>query len=142
MKENEESRKIRVVYIKPGEKPEIREMEDTLEACQEAVGGWIEMFQPFDDGTTIICNEEGKANGMELNRLIEDNCGKVIDIIAGPFFICRVPDDSDRFESLTRAQAEKYMRKYRYPEYFTPTEHGILVNRIRPSKPKEKGRER
>ena len=57
MSEREESRKIRVVYIKPGEKPEIREMEDTLEACQEAVGGWIEMFQPFDDGTAIIPDE-------------------------------------------------------------------------------------
>jgi len=36
-----------------------------------------------DPDVVIICNEEGKINGMKLNRYIGH------DIIAGPFFNCR-----------------------------------------------------
>jgi len=37
---------------------------------QETVGGYIEEYMPFDDEVAIICNEEGKMNGAELNRAI------------------------------------------------------------------------
>ena len=66
----ETSEKISVILIEPGRYPKLIEIEDTLEAMQETVGGYIEEYMPFDDEVAIICNEEGKMNGAELNRAI------------------------------------------------------------------------
>ena len=52
------------------------EIEDTLEAMQETVGGYIEEYMPFDDEVAIVCKEEGKMNGAELNRAIYSNIRK------------------------------------------------------------------
>ena len=66
----ETSEKISVILIEPDKYPKVIEIEDTLEAMQETVGGYIEEYMPFDDEVAIICNEEGKMNGAELNRAI------------------------------------------------------------------------
>ena len=62
--------KITVLLVEPGKYPKPIEIEDTLEAMQEVVGGDIEEYMPFDDEVAIICNEEGKMNGSELNRAV------------------------------------------------------------------------
>lgn len=54
------SEKINVLLIEPGKYPKQIEIEDTLEAMQETVGGYIEEYMPFDDEVAIVCNEEGK----------------------------------------------------------------------------------
>ncbi|HEX3028602.1 MAG TPA: DUF3846 domain-containing protein, partial [Clostridia bacterium] len=41
----------------------------------------------LDDNCIAVVNEEGKINGMVLNRRIGN------DIIAGPFFICGATSD-------------------------------------------------
>ena len=46
------------------------EIDDTLEAMQKVVGGDIEKYMPFDDDVAIICNEEGKVNGLPPNRAV------------------------------------------------------------------------
>ena len=46
------------------------EIDDTLEAMQGVVGGDIEEYMPFEDEVAIICNEEGKVNGLTPNRAI------------------------------------------------------------------------
>lgn len=55
--------KITVLLVEPGKYPKPIEIEDTLEAMQEVVGGDIEEYMPFEDEVAIICNEEGKMNG-------------------------------------------------------------------------------
>lgn len=50
---------------------------------QEIVGGYIQAVHYFDELVTLVCNEEGKINGSELNRAIKDDNGKIVDIIAG-----------------------------------------------------------
>ena len=91
----------------------------------------IELYMPFDDDAAIICNEEGKLIGLPLNRAIYDSSGSLVEIIAGDFFICRAPADSDRFESLTEEQKKKYSERFKYPERFQRTIKGIRVIQLK-----------
>ena len=110
---------IRAVLVKPGEEPEIIEFDYTLEEMQRLVGGGlIQAIYPFDDDAALICNDEGKILGMPLNRALYDLRDEIYDIIAGDFFICRAPADSDTFASLTDEQIDNYMERFRYPEEF------------------------
>ena len=63
--------KISVILVEPGRYPKLIEIEDTLEAMQSLVEGDIEEYMPFEDEVAIICNEEGKMNGLPLNRADE-----------------------------------------------------------------------
>jgi len=68
----------------------------------------------------------GKPEGLPLNRGIFYE-GEPIEIIAGTFFICSNPWDSDAFESLTDAQANEFAARFMAPEYFFQTSKGIAV---------------
>ena len=103
---NEEN-KLRVVMVEPGKPAYETEIDNTLEAEQKAVGGYIEVV-PLGDGKLLICNEEGKLSGMQGNRRI----GK--DIIAGPFFI--VGEDGDEFRSLTDEEVKESLERFADPE--------------------------
>ena len=60
--------KISVLLVEPNKYPKMIEIDDTLEAMQEVVGGDIEEYMPFEDEVAVICNEEGKVNGLTPNR--------------------------------------------------------------------------
>ena len=96
---------------------EIREgtVEDKLESLQNLVGGNIEFFD-LDDEVSIICNEEGKLNGMEANRALRDDTGKIYDILVGPFFITGLGDED--FASLSKELQDKYYSMFEHPEMF------------------------
>ena len=74
----------------------------------------IETVSPpnHPDDAVLICNEEGKLLGLEMNRMICLADGTPFDIICGPFIICRAPTDSDEFEGLTDSQIEIYSKMY------------------------------
>lgn len=102
--------KIRVLKIEAGKMPYEKEMVNDLEGIQAEVGGLFECVY-LEDGCIAVVNEEGKLNGMELNRRIGN------DIIAGPFFICGDSEDGE-FVSLTDAECEKYMGEFKgVPEF-------------------------
>ncbi len=61
---------IRVVYLELGKQARIVELDSSLAGLQKAVGGDIEAVYPFEDTVCIVCNEEGKINGLPLNRAI------------------------------------------------------------------------
>lgn len=61
---------IKVLLVEPGKKPRAIEIENTLEAKQQVVGGAIEQLLPWRDEVALICNEEGKGQGLPLNRAI------------------------------------------------------------------------
>ena len=102
-----EDNKLRVIMVEPGKPAYETEIENTLEAEQKAVGGYIEVV-PLGDGKLLICNEEGKLSGMQGNRRI----GK--DIIAGPFFI--VGEDGDEFRPLTDEATKENLKRFAEPE--------------------------
>ena len=84
----EPKEKISVIFVEPNKYPKMIEIEDTLEAMQEIVGGYIEEYMPFEDEVAIVCNEEGKVNGLPLNRAVYGKDKEILDIIAGKFFHC------------------------------------------------------
>ena len=128
----ETSEKISVILIEPDKYPKVIEIEDTLEAMQETVGGYIEEYMPFDDEVAIVCNEEGKMNGAELNRAIYSNDKEILDIIAGKFFIAYAPIESESFLSMPKDLMKKYEDKFRYPERFYQTDKGIEAKAYKP----------
>ena len=57
--------KIAVAVKKPRKDVYYEIIDNTLEALQEIVGGWIEVV-PFGD-KVVICDEEGRLKGKEPN---------------------------------------------------------------------------
>lgn len=135
----EETKKISVLLIEPGKYPKMIEIDNSLEAMQEVVGGDIEEYMPFPDDVAIVCNEEGKMNGAELNRAVYDKDGDLMDIVAGKFFVCYAPIESENFESLPKDLENKYRDKFKYPERFFKQHKEIKVV---PYKPVTKDMER
>ena len=113
---------LRVEQYKP---PFVKEIDPCLESLQHEVGGWIEATYPFEDDVALICNEEGKLNGMELNRALRDENGEVLDAIAGPFLIVGLGDED--FISLSDDLIDKYRDIFAQPEVFIRTNSGLLV---------------
>lgn len=108
--------KIRTLLMEPNKTARVAEIGTTLEEMQAVVKGSIETAYFFDDPVVLVVNEEGKVNGMPLNRGIYDKDKKLIDIIAGPAFLCG--DTGESFTSLTDEQIKKYGEKLKYPEHF------------------------
>lgn len=100
------SKKLTVVIVEPHKAPYIKKIDDELSALQKCVGGYIETVYN-GDGTIIVCNEEGKLQGLEGNRRIRDGSS----IIAGTFFV--VGDDGENFRSLTESEVVKYMDRFK-----------------------------
>ena len=69
-KAQEKKDTIRVVLLEPGKMAKVTRIEHKLEDMQAIVGGDIEAFYPFEEEVCIVCNEEGKINGLPLNRAI------------------------------------------------------------------------
>ncbi|MGN0519943.1 MAG: DUF3846 domain-containing protein [Candidatus Fimenecus sp.] len=109
------SKNLTVVMVEPHQAPYVAEIEDELSALQKAVGGYIEVVGN-GDGTLIICNEEGKLQGLEGNRRIRDGSS----IIAGTFFV--VGDEGENFRSLTESEVTRYMDRFKNPEDISPDE--------------------
>lgn len=116
---------INAVIVKPGERAYKTTIKNNLETLQLHVGGYIEVLYPFKEPVALICNEEGKINGAELNRAIVNEDGKVYDVIAGTFLIVGV--DEDDFTSLTQKQADAFVEIYRHPQAFVRTKSGLHV---------------
>ena len=70
-------------------------VENTLEAFQKIVGGYIEHFEDTVSGIHFFCNEEGKMLGMAPNVILLNG-----DVVVGTIFAVRC-DDEGEFVSLT-----------------------------------------
>lgn len=226
--------RISVLLVEPNKYPKMIEIDDTLEAMQEVVGGDIEEYMPFEDEVAIVCNEEGKLIGLPPNRAVyaepetaeltyseladrfrnaesegkkhltgyivfsqesfnkpydeksrtyavssdnkafkaglggysiygscldgSDPCVRLdgymrgenawkiekcylkeasremLDIICGKFFICHAPYEAERFQSLPPDLAEKYRKKFQYPERFARINDKIVAVPFKPAK--------
>lgn len=94
-----ETEKLKCLLVRPNELPVEIEIEDKLEEYQKLVGGYIETtYIKNVDDVVLICNDEGKINGMNPNRDIGH------DIIFGPFLIIGDDYENAGFKSLTENQ--------------------------------------
>lgn len=116
---------MKVLKVEPYQLPEVKEIDSGLSSLQHEVEGWIEATYPFEDPVAIICNEEGKLNGMEYNRAIRDENGEVREIIAGPFLIVGLGEED--FTSLPEDMVQKYKRMFAQPEVFLQTQSSLLI---------------
>ena len=100
-----ETEKIKVLVVKPKEKPYAEEIDCNLETFQEIVGGNIQdVF--IEDEAVLVCHEEGKLLGLTPNRVIGD------DVICGTFFIAGY-DGGEELTSLSDEKIEKYTAEFK-----------------------------
>ena len=89
---------LRIVLKKVGKIPKIMNIENTLEAKQELVGGLIEVISGLSNKILLICNEEGKVNNLLPNLMFD------FDYIAGDCFFVGDDYENGDFKSLTDDQ--------------------------------------
>ena len=107
-----------ILVVEPERRPEVREIDGSLRSMQEVVGGLIQPIPLDDPDVILVCNDEGKLLNLPANRGLRDENGQIYDIVAGTFFLCGAPGDSDRFTSLTPDQIERYRKRFYTPEMF------------------------
>ena len=117
---------ITILKIAPGHKPERVTIPHTLEAMQEVVGGLIQAIYPYEDAVALVCNEEGKILGLDLNRAVRDpDTNEVLDIISGTFFLCGLSQDD--FCSLSEQQITHYSKLFMSPELFLNLDNMLMI---------------
>src|SRR5699024_285314 len=87
-----------------------------LHALQAEVGGDIGAAYPFRDPVALVCNDEGKLIGLDLNRGLRDENGELYDIMAGTFLVVGLGEED--FASLSPELAQEYMEHCRQPQQF------------------------
>ena len=87
---------MRVIRKAPGSPPELVEMENTLEALQQAVGGYIETVT-FSPDAAVVCNEEGRLRSLPYN------CSFLGITFVGPILVVGI--DGDEMSSLDDGDA-------------------------------------
>ena len=109
---------MRILVVEPERRPEVREIDGSLESMQGVVDGLIQALYPFDEPVALVCNDEGKLMELPANRGLRNQNGQIYDIICGTFFLCGAPTDSDHFTNLTPEQTERYQKRFYTPEMF------------------------
>ena len=92
------SEKLRVVVKEVGKKAKVEIVENTLEAFQEVVDGYIEIL-PLNSNLVIVLNEEGKLLDLETNINISNGSAK--DNLVGNILFVNTNNDLGTFESIT-----------------------------------------
>ena len=83
---------MKAIRKKPGCEPEIIEVDNTLAALQQEVGGYIETVSIAD--VVIVCNEEGRLCGLPYNcRFVGvDFVGTILVVGRNKDEFCDVPE--------------------------------------------------
>lgn len=108
---------MRILVVEPERRPEEMEIDGSLRAMQDIVGGFIQPIY-LDDSVALVCNDEGKLMNLPANRGLRNRDGQIYDIVCGTFFLCGAPTDSDHFTSLTPEQIKQYEGRFHTPEMF------------------------
>ena len=116
---------MNVLLVQPESYPKSVTIGSDLKSLQAAVGGSIEVVYPYDDNVGLIMNEEGKINGLPLNRALRNDQGELYDIIAGDFLVVGLTEDD--FGSLTPEQLEKFEKLFHQPECFMKMGRSIMA---------------
>lgn len=113
------------VICPPYKKATLAVIDKDLTSLQNMVGGYIEAVYPFEDpNLTLICNENGKFEGLPPCRGLVDGNNKLYDVVCGQFIVCGAGEDD--FISLTAKQQDEVMKRFYLPERFKKTELGII----------------
>lgn len=99
------TKKIKVLVYKVGLPPILTEIDNTLEASQEVVEGYIEGWAvPNFPSLMVICHSTGRYT-KEANRVIPN-----LDLVYGTFFIVRIDDEGENV-SLTERDIQRLLKE-------------------------------
>ncbi len=121
---------MNVLVVEPMKKPYMKDIPFGLHSLQHEVGGYIEATYPYEELVGLICNEEGKLDGLPLNRAIYSENGEMVDIIAGTFLIVGLSEDN--ITSLPDDLADKYAKLFETPEIFYSANGQIHAQKVEP----------
>lgn len=93
---------MKVIIKEPGQRAREAEIENSLSALQQAVGGYIETVTLAED-CCIICNEEGRLQELPYNLTF---CGVSF---VGTILFVRVA--GDEFADLSEQQVEILLKQ-------------------------------
>ena len=116
---------MNVLMVEPGKAPYETQIGSDLQSMQATVGGHLEAVYPFEQPVALVCNEDGKRDGLPFNRALRDSDGAVYDIIAGNFFIAGL-GKSD-LTDLPHELAEQFAEHFRQPEMFLRVDDEIIA---------------
>ena len=119
------SEKMTVLVVEPMKEPYVKEINSDLHSLQAEVGGDIGATYPYSDPVALVCNDEGKLIGLELNRGLRDENGEIYDIVAGTFLVVGLGEED--FASLSPELIQKYMEQFKTPERFMQINGNIVV---------------
>ena len=114
--EKQTENSLTVLVVAPGEKPSVVTIPAGLDSLYNQVGEPIQAIYPFEEPVGIVCNDNGKINGMQLNRALRDDENSIYDIVSGTFLVVGLGEED--FCSLTPEQIEKYSEHFAEPEMF------------------------
>ena len=119
---------MNVLVVEPMKKPYMKDIDSGLHSLQQEVGGYIEAIYPYEDLVGLVCNEEGKMEGLPLNRAIYSKSGEMFDVIAGTFLIVGLSEEN--FSELSGELAEKYAMLFESPEMFYSINDQLEVQKV------------
>lgn len=93
---------MKAIIKEPGQRPRETEIENSLSALQQAVGGYIETVTLAED-CCIICNEEGRLQGLPYNLTF---CG--VSFVGTILFVGVLGDE---FADLSEQQVEILLKQ-------------------------------
>lgn len=111
---------MRILVLEPAYTPYEATFRDAEQAAAKILKTEGEMFLPFDnDVIALVCS--ARPDGQRPNRIMPDG-----SIVYGRCFLCGF--DGETLCSLTRKQAERYYRRYIYPEKFSISADGAVFS--------------
>ena len=117
---------MKALKIEPGKAPERIDVANELASLQS----YIEVIYPDECRPVgLICNEEGKCCGLELNRALYQN-GKPYDIIAGTFLVVGL--SAEDFTDLREEDAAYFEKLFRSPEKFQRFAGRLVISKVVP----------
>lgn len=117
---------MNVLVVVPGEKPYVKAIKTELESLyRELDTDTVQAIYPWEEPVALICDENGKLTGKELNRALRDEDGDVYDIVAGTFLITGLGEED--FASLSPEHIEKFKERFAVPEAFLRVDGKIMI---------------
>lgn len=120
-----EPEKMTVLVVEPLKEPYVKQIAPGYKSMQAEVDGAFQAIYPYDDPVALVCNDEGKLVGMDLNRGLRDDTGNLYDIVAGTFLVVGLGEED--FTSLPAELIQKYTEQFRTPELFVPRDGKLVV---------------
>ena len=119
---------MKALKIEPGKAPERIDIHNELATLQDAVGGYIQVVYPDPHRPAgLVCNEEGKCCGLELNRALYQN-GKPYDIIAGTFLVVGL--SAEDFTDLREEDAAYFEKLFHSPGKFKYFAGRLVISKV------------